>query len=67
MRAAGGGSIVNLASVNSFIANPAFVPYNTSKGAILQLSRCIALDHGKDMIRSNCVCPGTIGKMRELL
>ena len=47
MKAAGGGAIVNIASVSSFIAQPAFVPYNSSKGALLQLTRCLALDLGK--------------------
>ncbi len=60
MRNAGGGSIVNIASVSSFIAQPAFVPYNTSKGALLQLTRCLALDLAPDNIRVNCVCPGAI-------
>ena len=60
MRAAGGGSIVNIASVSSFIAQPAFVPYNTSKGALLQLTRCLAMDLAPDNIRVNCVCPGAI-------
>jgi len=54
------GSIVNMASISSFIAQPGFVPYNTSKGAILQLTRCTAMDLGVDNIRVNCVCPGTI-------
>ena len=60
MRMAGGGSIVNIASVSSFIAQPAFVPYNTSKGALLQLTRCLAMDLAPDNIRVNCVCPGAI-------
>ncbi len=60
MRAAGGGSIVNVASVSSFVAQPAFVPYNTSKGALLQLTRCLAMDLAPDNIRVNCVCPGAI-------
>ena len=60
MRAAGGGSIVNVASVSSFTAQPAFVPYNTSKGALLQLTRCLAMDLAPDNIRVNCVCPGAI-------
>ena len=51
MKAAGGGSIVNIASVSSFIAQPAFVPYNTSKGALLQLTRCLAMDLAPDNIR----------------
>ena len=60
MKAAGGGSIVNIASVSSFIAQPAFVPYNTSKGALLQLTRCLAMDLAPDNVRVNCVCPGAI-------
>ena len=60
MRAAGGGSIVNIASVSSFIGQPAFIPYNASKGALLQLTRCLALDLAPDNIRVNCVCPGSV-------
>jgi NAD(P)-dependent dehydrogenase (short-subunit alcohol dehydrogenase family) len=60
MRDAGGGSIVNIASVSAFIAQPAFVPYNTSKGALLQLTRCMALDMAPHNIRVNCVCPGYV-------
>jgi len=54
------GSIVNVGSISSFIAQPAFVPYNTTKGAILQLTRCLALDIGEWNIRVNTVCPGSI-------
>ena len=50
MKAGGGGSIVNIASVSSFIAQPAFVPYNTSKGALLQLTRCLAMDLAPDKV-----------------
>lgn len=60
MRKHGGGAIVNLASVSSFIAQPAFAPYNTTKGAIVQLTRCLAYDLAPDNIRVNCVCPGPI-------
>ena len=60
MRKRGGGSIVNLGSISSFIAQPAFVPYNTSKGAVLQMTRCLAFDLAPDNIRVNCVCPGAI-------
>ena len=60
LRDNGGGSIVNLASVSSFIAQPEFIPYNASKGAVLQLTRCLALDLAVDNIRVNAVCPGTI-------
>lgn len=54
------GCIVNVGSVSSYIAQPAFVPYNTSKGAIAQMTRCIALDHGPAGVRCNMVAPGTI-------
>ena len=60
MRRAGGGTIVNIASVSSFIAQPAFVPYNVSKGAVAQLTRCLAMDLAPDNIRVNAICPGAI-------
>jgi dihydroanticapsin dehydrogenase len=60
MRKAGGGAIVNLASISSFIAQPQFVTYNTTKTAILGMTRCMALDLAPDNIRVNAVCPGTI-------
>ncbi len=55
-----GGSVVLMASVSSHIAQPSFVPYNTSKGAIIQMMRCMSLDLGPERIRVNAVCPGTI-------
>ena len=55
-----GGSIVMMASISSHIAQPAFIPYNTSKGAIIQMMRCMSLDLGPERIRVNAVCPGTI-------
>lgn len=60
MRAVGRGVIVNIASVSSFIAQPEFIPYNSSKGAVLQLTRCLAMDLAPDNIRVNAVCPGAI-------
>jgi dihydroanticapsin dehydrogenase len=60
LRKAGGGAIVNLGSISSFIAQPQFVTYNTSKTAILGLTRCLALDFAPDNIRVNAVCPGSV-------
>ena len=60
LKDANGASIVNIASVSSFIAQPSFVPYNASKGALLQLTRCLAMDLAEFGIRVNCVCPGSI-------
>lgn len=55
-----GGSIVNLASISSFIAQPNFATYNSSKGAIAAMTRCLALDLAAHKIRVNSVCPGCI-------
>ena len=55
-----GGSIVNMASINSFIAWSNDTPYTTSKGALLQFTRALALETASDGIRVNCVCPGII-------
>jgi NAD(P)-dependent dehydrogenase (short-subunit alcohol dehydrogenase family) len=60
MRRSGGGAIVNLASISSFVAQPQFVTYSATKAAILQMTRNLALDLAPDGIRVNCVCPGTI-------
>jgi NAD(P)-dependent dehydrogenase (short-subunit alcohol dehydrogenase family) len=60
MRKVGGGAIVNLASMSSFIAQPNFVTYNTSKSAIACMTRCMALDLVGDNIRVNGVAPGTV-------
>ncbi len=53
MRGRGKGSIVNLASVSAHRAQAKFIPYSTSKGAIMQMTRCVALDCGVDNIRVN--------------
>jgi len=55
-----GGSIVNMASINSFIAWPNDTPYTTSKGALLQFTRALALEGAPVGVRVNCVCPGII-------
>jgi dihydroanticapsin dehydrogenase len=60
MKKAGGGAIVNLGSISSFIAQPNFWTYNASKGAIANLTRCMAMDLADDNIRVNAVCPGTV-------
>ncbi len=55
-----GGSIVNLASMSSIIAQPNFATYNSSKGAILTMTKCMALDLAPFNIRVNAICPGCI-------
>lgn len=60
LRRAGGGAIVNVASISGYIAQPNRWTYNATKGAILSLTRCQALDLAPDRIRVNSVSPGTI-------
>ena len=60
MRKTGGGSIINLGSISSFLGQPNFVTYNATKAAIATMTRCMALDLADDGIRVNAVCPGTI-------
>ncbi|MDB5335278.1 MAG: Short-chain dehydrogenase [Planctomycetaceae bacterium] len=60
IRKAGGGSIINLGSISSFIAQPQFVTYNATKAAIATMTRCMALDLAPDNIRVNALCPGTV-------
>lgn len=50
--------VVNVGSISSFVGQSGTPVYTTSKGAVLQLSRSIALDYARYGIRSNCVCPG---------
>ncbi|OGA31783.1 MAG: short-chain dehydrogenase [Betaproteobacteria bacterium RIFCSPLOWO2_12_FULL_62_13b] len=57
---AGGGAIVNLGSISSFIAQPSFVAYSATKAALVQMTRNMAMDLAPFNIRVNCVCPGTI-------
>lgn len=60
MRARGRGSIVGVASTCSLFAEQAIATYNTSKGALLQLIRSVAVDHAREGVRANAVCPGAI-------
>lgn len=60
LRAAGGGSIVNIASVDGFWAEPHLAVYNTSKGAVQAFTRALAIDHGRENIRANAICPSYV-------
>lgn len=53
----GDKSIVNLASMSAYIAQPEYWTYNTTKGAIVILTKCMAMDLSKDGIRVNSVSP----------
>src|SRR4051794_14470933 len=54
----GGGRVVGVASTASLYAEQALAAYSTSKGALLQLIKSIAVDHARQGIRANAVCPG---------
>lgn len=60
MIAAGGGSIVNMASVAGVVGLRQRAAYCASKGAVVGLTRALAVDHVADGVRVNCVCPGTV-------
>jgi 2-keto-3-deoxy-L-fuconate dehydrogenase len=55
-----GASIVNMASINSFVAWENDAPYTATKGAVLQLTRALALELASRNVRVNAVCPGVI-------
>lgn len=54
------GAIINLSSISGFVAQPEFVTYSSTKAAILQMTRNLAMDLGPHNIRVNAICPGTI-------
>jgi NAD(P)-dependent dehydrogenase (short-subunit alcohol dehydrogenase family) len=60
MKQAGGGSIVNLSSITGIVGAPGMAAYATSKGAIITLTRTLALEVAEARIRVNCICPASI-------
>jgi 2-keto-3-deoxy-L-fuconate dehydrogenase len=60
MVAHGGGAIVNMASVAGMIGLRDRAAYSASKGAVIALTRALAIDHVGDRVRVNAVCPGTV-------
>jgi NAD(P)-dependent dehydrogenase (short-subunit alcohol dehydrogenase family) len=56
----GGGSIINIGSGWSLKGGPRAAAYCAAKGGTVNLTRAMAIDHGKHNIRVNCVCPGDI-------
>jgi NAD(P)-dependent dehydrogenase (short-subunit alcohol dehydrogenase family) len=54
------GAIVNMSSANGFFMEPSCAGYCTTKAAIIGLTKAMAIDHGKDGVRVNCICPGYI-------
>jgi len=60
LRAAGGGSIVNLSSAAGRFGYPLRTPYAASKWAVVGLSKSLAIELGRDQIRVNAICPGMV-------
>jgi NAD(P)-dependent dehydrogenase (short-subunit alcohol dehydrogenase family) len=60
MRRAGGGSIINVASVLGINGTRNRAAYASSKGAVVLLTKCMAVDHGHENIRVNAICPSFV-------
>ncbi len=56
----GGGAIVNVASVQGLFSQPNVAAYSASKGAVIAMTRTMAIDHAGDNIRANSLCPGSV-------
>jgi NAD(P)-dependent dehydrogenase (short-subunit alcohol dehydrogenase family) len=59
-RKAGGGAIVNVGSVLGLVAMKKRAAYCASKGGVTLLTKAIAIDHGHENIRANCICPSIV-------
>jgi meso-butanediol dehydrogenase / (S,S)-butanediol dehydrogenase / diacetyl reductase len=60
MQEQGGGVIINTASISGMVGEPNLVAYDTSKGAVINFTRQLAVEYARDNIRCNCICPGWI-------
>jgi meso-butanediol dehydrogenase/(S,S)-butanediol dehydrogenase/diacetyl reductase len=60
LRRAGSGAIVNTASISGLFGDYGLLAYNAAKGGVVNLTRALAIDHAREGIRANAVCPGPV-------
>jgi meso-butanediol dehydrogenase/(S,S)-butanediol dehydrogenase/diacetyl reductase len=60
LRAVGGGAIINTASISGLYGDYGLLAYNAAKAGVVNLTRTVAIDHAREGIRVNAVCPGPI-------
>ncbi len=58
--ASGGGAVVNIASIQGMASQPRVAAYAASKGGVIAMTRTMAIDHARDQVRVNCICPGGV-------
>jgi NAD(P)-dependent dehydrogenase (short-subunit alcohol dehydrogenase family) len=54
------GNVISMSSVNGYFVEPLCAGYCATKAAIIALTKAMAIDHGRDNVRFNCICPGYI-------